>query len=140
MATVFTRILNGELPARFVWKDPLAVAFLTIQPIRPGHLLVVPRQEIDHWIDLPPELNAHIFGVARTIGQALQQAFQPQKVGLMIAGLEVRHVHLHLLPIESIGDLNFAKADPNATAASLDAAAEKTRAALRALGCAQVSA
>ncbi len=139
MATLFTRIINGELPGRFVWRDPRAVAFLTINPLRPGHTLVVPKQEVDHWIDLDPGLRDHLFGVAQSIGKALQQGFQPAKVGMMIAGLEVAHCHLHVVPIDAISDLDFAKQDRNPNPADLDRAAETIRRALRALGCVEVA-
>jgi histidine triad (HIT) family protein len=134
MVSIFTRIIQGELPGRFVWKDEHAVAFLTIRPIRPGHTLIVPRKEVDHWIDLEPELAHHLLDVSQTVSRAIQNAFQPKKVGLAIIGLEVRHVHLHLVPVNEIRDLDFAKEDPNASAQSLDEAAAKIRAALRALG------
>ena len=134
MASLFTKIIRGELPGRIVWRDPRVVAFLTIAPLRPGHTLVVPVEEIDHWLDVAPELLAHLTSVAQRIGQALQRAFRPEKVGLMIAGLEVRHVHLHVVPIKSLGDLDFARADASASPESLDAAAERLRAALRAAG------
>ena len=130
MPSVFTRIIAGELPAHFVWKDDLCVAFLSINPIRPGHLLVVPREEVDHWIDLDPDLLAHLTGVSRRLAVALQRAFAPEKVGLMIAGLEVRHVHLHVLPIDELGDMSFANADPHPQPQALVAAAERIRQAL----------
>lgn len=139
MPTIFTKIIQGELPGRFVWKDDQAVAFLTINPIRPGHTLIVPRAEIDHWLDLPEELNAHLSRVAQAIGKAIQQAYKPTKVGLMIAGLEVPHVHLHCLPIDHLGDLDFRKQDLHAKAEDLDQAATTLRTALRALGFAQVA-
>ena len=139
MASIFTRIIEGELPGRFVWKDEKAVAFLTIAPIRKGHTLVVPREEIDHWLDLPPELARHLTDVAQSVGKAIQQAFQPVKVGMTIAGLEVPHVHLHLLPIWDLQDLNFANQQKDPDPAELDDAAEKIRAALRELGYPQVA-
>jgi histidine triad (HIT) family protein len=132
--TLFTRIIQGELPGRFVWRDARCVAFLTIAPIRPGHLLVVPRAEVDHWIDLEPELAAHLTEVARTLGRALQHGFPCEKIGLMIAGLEVPHVHLHVLPIERLEDMDFANQDQDARGEDLDAAAETVRSSLRALG------
>jgi len=140
MPTLFTRIIEGELPGRFVWRDERCVAFLTIAPIRPGHLLVVPRQEVDHWLDLQPDLVAHLSGVGHTLGKALRHGFPSAKVGLMIAGLEVPHVHLHVLPIDRLEDMDFANQDQNARAEDLDAAAETVRASLRTLGldgCAQ---
>ena len=134
MPSLFTKIIRGELPGRFVWRDEHAVGFLTVAPLRPGHTLVVPIEEIDHWLDTPPELMQHLTAVAQKIGQAIQEAFRPEKVGLMIAGLEVRHVHLHLVPIQSLGDLDFARADAKATPEALDAAAERLRTALREAG------
>jgi histidine triad (HIT) family protein len=138
--SLFTKMIRGEAPGRFVWRDERAVGFLSIAPLRPGHTLVVPVQEIDHWLDVPPELLQHLTLVAQKIGQAVQRTFRPEKVGLMIAGLEVRHVHLHLVPIHSLGDLDFAKADANAKPEALDAAAEKLRAALREAGHREVAA
>jgi len=139
MPTLFTRILRGELPARFVWRDERCAAFLSINPLRPGHVLVVPRDEVDHWLDLPAGLRDHLFGVAQTIGRALQEEWKPEKVGLVIVGLEVRHAHLHVVPIWGIDDLDFAQAEKNPAPAALDEAAGRVRAALRRLGFAQAS-
>lgn len=140
MTTLFTRIIDGELPGRFVWRDEEVVAFLTINPIAPGHTLVVPRAEIDHWLDLPTELAERCMAVAQAIGQAQMAAFSPRRIGLIIAGLEVPHTHLHLVPIDTEADLSFAKADPSPDPAALDDAAERLRAALRAQGRPEASA
>jgi len=134
MATLFTRIIAGDLPGRFVWRDDRAVAFLTIAPIRPGHTLIVPIAEVDHWIDLDDDLLIHLSLVARAVGRAQERAFAPERVAMIVAGLEVPHVHLHVVPIESERDISFANADPSASAASLDDAAGALRMALRALG------
>ncbi|MDH3685303.1 MAG: HIT family protein [Myxococcales bacterium] len=139
MASIFTKIIRGELPGRFLWKDDRAVAFLTIEPLKPGHALVVPIAEVDHWIALEPDLAAHLMRVAQAVGQAQQRAFDPLRIGMMIVGVEVPHVHLHITPIDAIGDLNFAKAERNPDPAAMDAAAEKIRAELRALGHAEVA-
>lgn len=139
MSSVFTRIIEGELPARFVWSDERCVAFLTSAPLRPGHLLVVPRAEVEHWLDLDAQELAHLTGVAQQIGRALQRAYAPEKVGMMIAGLEVPHVHLHLVPIDEVTDLDFARADHDPDPADLDAAAERVRGVLRDLGLSQVA-
>lgn len=130
MATLFTRIIEGDLPGRFVYRDDRCVAFLSIAPIRPGHTLVVPIEEVDHWIDADPELTAHLAKVAQRIGQAQQQAFSAERIALMIAGLEVPHLHLHVVPIRTEGDLSFANADPSPDPADLDAAATALREAL----------
>jgi histidine triad (HIT) family protein len=134
MATLFTSIINGDIPGRFVWRDDRAVVFLTIAPIRPGHALVVPIEEVDHWIDLDPDLASHLMLVAREVGRAQQAAFEPERIGLIVAGLEVPHTHLHLIPIDSEGDLSFSKADHSPDPAALDDAAERLRAALRSQG------
>ena len=131
MASVFSRIIDGELPATFVWRDDRCVGFLSIQPLRPGHTLVVPRREVDHWIDVDPDEWAHLTTVAQTVGKALQAAYSPAKVGLMLAGLEVPHTHLHVVPIDGVHDLDFANADPDPEPSALEAAAERIRAALR---------
>ena len=133
VATIFTRIIDGELPARFVYSDDQCVAFLSINPRRPGHTLVGPRAEVDHWIDLDAGQWRHLTAVARELGAALQRAFQPTKVGMMLAGLEVPHVHIHLVPIDSERDLSFANADPNPSGEALDDAAERIRNAVAAL-------
>ena len=139
MATVFTKIIDGEIPGRFVWKDEHAVAFLTIAPLRPGHTLVVPRKEVDHWLDLDPELACHLTTVSQTIGRAIERAFGPTRVGLIIAGLEVPHVHLHVFPAWELADFDPARQDKNAKAEDLERAAVAIRDALRALGATQVA-
>ena len=134
MASVFTLIIDGDLPGRFVWKDDRCVAFLSINPLTPGHTLVVPRDEVEHWIDLPSDLMRHLTDVAHVIGKAQARVWQPAKVGLMIAGLEVPHVHIHVTPINEVHDLDFANADMDPDAGDLDAAAEAIRDALREMG------
>ena len=129
MPSVFTRIIDGELPGRFVWRDDTCVAFLSIAPLRPGHALVVPIQEVDHWLDLGADVVEHLTGVAHRIGRAQMAAFSPTRVGLIIAGLEVPHTHLHVVPIDSEADLRLDRARP-ASDADLDEAAERLRAAL----------
>ena len=93
MPTLFTRIIDGQIPGTFVWRDDQCVAFLSINPLAPGHTLVVPIEEIDHWVDAAPELNAHLFEVAQTIGQAQQRAFPDcERVGVIVAGYEIPHL------------------------------------------------
>ncbi len=134
MASLFSRIIEGELPGRFVWRDDEVVAFLTIAPLQPGHTLVVPIEEVADWVDLDPDLLAHLTVVSQIIGKAIDAAFHPAKVGLMIAGLEVPHVHIHVTPINSVTDLDFANADTGASDESLDDAAQRIRAALAEMG------
>jgi histidine triad (HIT) family protein len=134
MATIFTRIIEGDLPATFVWKDDQCVAFLSIEPLRPGHTLVVPRQEIDDWLDCPADLRDHLMAVASTVGTAIDTEWNPERVALMIVGLEVPHLHLHLVPIWNMAsDLDFSNARP-ATREELDSVAQRIRQALEAAG------
>jgi histidine triad (HIT) family protein len=130
MASVFSKIIAGELPGRFVHQDDLAVAFLTIAPITPGHTLVVPREEIDQWTDASPELLLHLTGLGQRIGQAVKSVFAAPRSALIVAGFEVPHLHLHVLPAWDMSDLDFAKADNDPDPAAMDDAAEKIRAAL----------
>ncbi len=139
MPSIFTKIIDGEIPGTFVWRDPQCVAILSIAPMRPGHTLVIPREEIDHWIDLEPELARHLFTVAQTIGRAQRQAFEPRRIGVMIVGDEVPHTHLHVVPINSAGELSFANADHHPQPEALADAATKLRAALRELGAEHVA-
>ncbi|MCP3425942.1 HIT family protein [Rothia sp. AR01] len=130
MSTVFTKIIEGELPGRFVWKDDQAVAFLSIQPLTHGHVLVVPREEIDHWVDLPAPLAAHLMAVSQAVGQAIDAAFEPRRVGLMIQGFEVPHAHLHVWPTDSIAEFSFDQVDRDPDPEGMDRAAEAIRGAL----------
>ena len=125
--TLFTRIINGELPGRFVWRSERVVAFLTIAPIRPGHVLVVPVEPTEGWLDVPADVWGEINDVARAIGRAQMAAFSPERIGLIVAGLEVPHCHLHVIPIQSEADLNFANADGAASGKDLDVAAQAIR-------------
>jgi histidine triad (HIT) family protein len=131
--TIFTRIIEGELPGQFVWRDDRCVSFLSIGPLRPGHALVVPRLEVDHWLDIEPDLAAHLMRVAQTIGRAQLEAFRPTRVGLIIAGMEVPHTHLHVVPIDRESDLDFSNFT-SATAEELADAADRLRSALAAQG------
>ena len=134
MASLFTRIINGELPARFVWQDSECVASLSIAPLRPGHTLVVPRLEIDHWLDAEPALLSHLTTTAQVIGKAQMAAFHPTRIGMIIAGLEVPHLHIHVIPIRGMQDLDFGNADTKPEAGMMDGAAASIRKELEGMG------
>jgi histidine triad (HIT) family protein len=131
VASIFTRIIDGEIPGTFVYDDELCVALMSINPLRRGHTLVVSRQEIDHWIDAPAALRARVFEVAHRIGEAQQRAFGPARIGLMIAGLEVPHLHVHVVPIDDVHDLDFANAARSVDRGDLEDAANSIRTELR---------
>jgi len=133
MATVFTKIIEGEFPGTFVWRDEQCVGIMSINPMAPGHVLVVPIEEVDHWIDATPELAAHLFSVAHTIGRAQESAFDCERVGVIVAGYEVPHTHVHVLPTTSMGQLSFANAAASVDRADLDTWAAAIRVELRAI-------
>ncbi|KUI46739.1 HIT family hydrolase [Mycobacterium sp. GA-1199] len=130
MASVFTKIINGELPGRFVYEDDDIVAFLTIAPITQGHTLVVPRAEIDNWQDVEPAVFGRVMEVSQLIGKAVVKAFPAERAGVIIAGLEVPHLHVHVFPTNNLADFGFANADQNPSPQSLDEAQAKIKAAL----------
>lgn len=134
MESVFTKIINGELPGRFVWRDGQAVGFLTIEPVTPGHVLVVPRKEIDHWEQIDTASFTHLSDVAQKIGRGVKAAFDAPRMGLLIAGLEVPHVHLHVFPALDMATFDLSNAQKNVDPATLDEHAAKIRASLEALG------
>lgn len=133
MATIFTRIINGEVPGRLIWSDEHCVALIDIRPLHPGHSLVIPRAEVDHWVDLEAELASHLMMVAHHVANAQKVVVSSSRVGLMIAGFEVPHAHVHVVPMSSMAHLDFANArrgDP----AELDTMADRLRQALREQG------
>ena len=130
MATVFTKIINGEIPGRFVYQDDDIVAFLTIAPMTQGHTLVVPRAEIDQWQDVEPAVFGRIMEVSQLIGKAVCKAFDVERAGVIIAGLEVPHLHVHVFPARNLSDFGFANVDQNPSQESLDEAQAKIKAAL----------
>ena len=138
MPTIFTRIIDGEIPGTFVWRDDRCVVFLSINPLARGHALDVPVAELDHWVDGDPALVAHLFEVARVIGVAQQAAFSPTRIGLIVAGYEVPHMHVHVIPTDSMAQLSFANAASSVDSDELAAAADAIREQLRTLGRTEV--
>ena len=134
MATVFTMIIDGDLPGRFVWQDDVCVAFLSINPLTPGHTLVVPRVEVDHWLDLDEATVAHVHTVGQRIGAAINAVWRPARVATVIAGFEVPHMHLHVFAADIMADLDFAGVDLDPDPAQMDEAMANIRAGLVALG------
>ncbi|MFB9163268.1 HIT family protein [Arthrobacter psychrochitiniphilus] len=134
MSTLFTKIINGDIPGRFIWKDSECVSFLTIGPLTDGHVLVVPRQEVDKWTDATPELLTHLMAVAQRIGQAQVAAFGAPRAGLTIAGFEVEHLHVHVFPAYGLENFDFGTVNNHPDPELMDASAEKIRVALRDAG------
>ena len=139
MSTLFTKIIDGELPGRFVWSDDVAVAFLSINPLGPGHTLVVPRAEVDQWVDADAGLLAHLTTIAHAVGSAVQEIWNPPRVGVIVAGFEVPHTHVHVIPMNSMADISFANAAARVDRDEMEAAAAALRTELRARGRAEVT-
>ncbi|MHB0888883.1 HIT family protein [Acidithiobacillus sp.] len=129
MSTLFTRIIRGEIPAHKLLEDDHYLAFLDIRPVRPGHTLVVPKIEHDYLFTLDDATLAGLLPFAKRVVPALERVTGCKRVGVMVAGLEVPHTHLHLIPMNALTDLNFSLAQ-DVGAAALAAMAEQIRAAL----------
>ena len=134
MSSIFTQIIDGKLPGRIFWRDELCVAMVDIRPLNRGHCLVVPIAEIDQWTNLPPLTITHCVKVAHTVGSAQQEIFRPTRIGLLIAGFEIPHAHLHVVPIDNMGHLDFTNADNDSDPNDLDAVAHLLRLQLRQKG------
>lgn len=116
MTSIFTKIINKEIPGRIIWEDSTCIAMVDIRPLNRGHVLVIPREEVDKWHELSTESISHLMTIAHRVAEAQQLIFKPARVGLMIAGFEVPHTHIHCVPIEDMSHLDFTQAqmgDPN---------------------------
>jgi len=130
MPTLFTRIIAGEIPAHKILENSEYLAFLDLRPVSPGHTLVIPKQEIDYIFDMEDDLLKELMVFAKKVAKAIKKTLPCKKVGIMVAGIEVPHAHVHLIPINSVSDLNFARAQA-ATQEELAAIAAKIRANLK---------
>lgn len=124
MPSIFTRIIQGEIPGRILHEDDRCFAMLDIRPLHPGHTLVIPKEEIDQWTDLPEDLAAHLMLIAHRIAKVQRELVECERVGLLIAGFEVPHTHVHVVPLRSMANLDFRNADVSPKADELDAMAD----------------
>lgn len=131
MPSIFTRIIEREIPAHVLREDDQFLAFLDVRPIREGHTLVIPKAEIPDVFDLPESLISGLLPFARPVAKAIQEVTQAARVGVAVVGLEVPHAHVHLVPIDGLHDLDFRRASP-ADDVALAATAERIRAVLEA--------
>ncbi len=112
MPSLFTKIVKGEIPCHKIMEDQDYLAFLDIRPIHPGHALVIPKQEVDYIFDLDDKTLGGLMAFAKKAAAKIRACVECQRIGIMVAGLEVPHAHVHLVPIVAVSDLNFAKAKP----------------------------
>lgn len=130
MSSVFSRIVRGEIPSHRVAEDESFMAFLDIRPVRPGHTLVVPKKEVDHFFDMDDHLLSRALVFAKPISRALQQITGSERIGAVVAGFDVPHAHLHLIPADDMADLDFSRARA-APSEELELMAEKIREVLK---------
>lgn len=123
--TIFSRIIAGDIPCYRIAENEKFFAFLDIFPLREGHVLVIPKTEVDNLFDLPPEYLQEMLLFAKPIAKAIEAAFDCNRCGISVIGLEVPHAHMHLIPINSASDLNFTQAKPKASDENLKAVQEK---------------
>lgn len=130
MPTIFTRMLEGTETARFLYRDDRLAVVTSNTPVKPGHCIVFPLQEIASWLDLPPDLSSRLFAQCQRVGRAIERVYKPRRIGLSLIGIVVPHVHIHLVPINAVAEMDFTKQDLNALPADLDEAARLVGAAL----------
>lgn len=123
--SVFTKIINGQLPAYKVAESEKFIAFLDIEPLVTGHVLVVPKIEVDKIFDVPDDYLAEMLVFAKPVAHAIEKAFTCKRCGISVIGLEVPHAHMHLIPINSPNDLNFTRPKLNPSEDELKNAQEK---------------
>lgn len=109
MSTIFSKIVQGEIPSYKIAEDDRFYAFLDINPVATGHTLVIPKEEIDYIFDLPDDLLGDLMGFAKKVAAAIEKEVDCERIGVTVVGLEVPHAHVHLIPIDSIYDMEFSK-------------------------------
>jgi histidine triad (HIT) family protein len=129
--TIFSKIINGEIPSYKIAENEKFIAFLDIQPLVSGHVLVVPKIEVDKLFDVPDDYLTAMLIFAKPIAQAIEKAFDCNRCGISVIGLEVPHAHMHLVPINTASDLNFTRLKLNATPDELKAVQEKIKANIK---------
>ncbi len=125
MTTIFTKIINGEIPCYKVAENEKFLAFLDINPLYEGHTLVVPKQEINYYFDLPDDLMAAMNIFAKKVAKAIKKSITCERIGVAVVGLEVPHAHIHLIPINKVYDISFAKPRVKFTSDEFQAIADK---------------
>jgi histidine triad (HIT) family protein len=131
MPSIFTRIIQGEIPSYKISENDDFIAILDVFPLVEGHVLVIPKKEVDNIFDLEPENLQELIGFSQTIAKAIEASYECKKVGMAVIGLEVPHAHIHLLPINDAGDINFTKTKLQLTAAQLTEIQDKIIQALK---------
>jgi len=125
--TIFEKIIDREIPAHIIYEDDDVIAILDIHPVNPGHTLVIPKKPVSHFIDLDAETYEHVMKVAKNVAAGIQKVFSPERVGLVIAGFDVPHTHIHLIPLKKPDDLPDAQPKEATDSESLATAATQLK-------------
>jgi len=128
--SIFSKIISGEIPAHKIAETADFLAFLDINPLVEGHVLVIPKKEVDYIFDIDDETYAGLMIFAKIVAEGVKKAIPCKKVGVSVIGLEVPHAHVHLIPMNAVSDMNFSREKLNPSAEQLAATAQKIRAAL----------
>ena len=127
MASIFTKIINGEIPCYKIEENQNYFAFLDINPLAKGHTLVIPKKEVDYIFDMDDNLHAGLWNFAKKISHAIEKVVPCKRIGIAVIGLEVPHAHIHLIPINNVGDMNFARPKLQLSKEELEETAKKIR-------------
>jgi len=127
MATIFTKIISGEIPSHKVHENDKFLAFLDINPLKAGHTLVVPKEETDYIFDLPNDLLSEILIFSKEVARKIESVVECERIGISVIGLEVPHAHVHLIPMNSVSDMNFSKPKIDLDSEFMSDLAEKIR-------------
>ncbi len=136
MASIFSKIIAREMPGHFIWEDDLCIAIMTIMPIRDGHCMVIPKEEVNHWDDVPEETARHLMTVSQRVAKAVKAVVPCKRIGVSIVGIEVPHTHIHLMPLHTPADMDFKNAR-TVTEESLESHATRIREQLLSIGYTQ---
>ena len=131
MASIFSKIVAGEIPCFKIAETENCLAFLDVFPLVHGHVLVIPKKEVDYIFDLEPELFSELHSFSRSVAKAVKSVMECRRIGVAVIGLEVPHAHIHLVPLNTIGDINFSREKLKPSQAELSAMADKISAAYR---------
>lgn len=127
MSTIFTKIIRGEIPAYKIAEDDNFIAFLDVFPLTKGHTLVIPKMEVDYIFGLDDEILSGLMVFAKKVALALEKSVECKRIGVAVIGLEVPHAHIHLVPIHTVGDINFAQPKQKFKDEEMKAIAEKIK-------------
>ncbi len=131
MSSIFSKIVSGDIPCHKIYEDEFHLAFLDIQPLVMGHVLCIPKKEVDYMFDLSDDELARLWKFTKPVAEAIRKAVPCKRVGTAVIGLEVPHCHIHLVPLQNVGDINFSKEKLHPSASELEEIASRIRSVIQ---------